>query len=343
VGTWKTIALSVGTDTLTTLKGSFTAPENADVLTGRLTLDNEAGLEAEARCRIIVDGPAVTTPPPPSTDPGPGTDPGTDPGSDPPPGFDDRPHGDPVDLTGNFALVTWDAQSLTQGALDPPNQCGAVAQVSLVSIAQTGTSLHLESKFCSVKVPNMQAVLAGVQQTEVPQPLIDSIPTIAMDMVLDRAKTGADFFAPFVSHPVVTGTLPTDPAAASDDDHDGENGVTVIVTNQFLTLDESIVYRHETQAFSGTIASSDEIDGDAPGSYAGTGDSSLLSYLSGGVPTSAPLPSTFRMTRTAATTCDDLDVNAVVAAFPPTLNYPPVQVPNPNGDGTTVPAPCPSF
>lgn len=278
-----------GDHELTELSGTFTLASSG-IATAALVVTDSDGNLAEARCRVSVRGA--------------GDEPGVPPGPDDPSG--PTPPGQPVDLSGEFALIAYDRPELEGGGLDPARQCAAAPQISRVHLEQTGEHVAMTLQTCRVTLPTVQVFLAGVQESEVPDAVVDAMPTLGpIEWHLERAATGAAFAPPAAAlgrAQVVGATLasdseplPTDAGDARviDADHDGEPGVSILSTFGA----QSVIVRRMIRAFSGVISSADEIEGAAEGSYRVDSDSSLLSPLAFLVPTGVGMPSTFSMVR----------------------------------------------
>ena len=293
----------------TALTGTFTVSV-AGPATARLVVTDGKKHVAEARCRILVAGAAVDPPAPPPADGPPDAPP-----ADPPPGDGTTPpdapvvHGDPVNLTGSFAMVSYDNPQMHGGALDPQTQCASAPQISLVSVTQTDGHVSMTSSPCVLTMPRVQVLGMGTEVSTAPDALVQALPPMQADFDL-VAETGQSFAPPLsqIGKASVVGAnlldpngpLPTsssDPQVV-DDDNDGNPGATVLSTVAFLgDMNEYLVYRRFVREMHGLITSSNEIDGSAPGSFRVDGESALLNGLDLFVPTGVGLPSTFKMTR----------------------------------------------
>lgn len=268
------------------LSGTFTVASSG-IATASLTVTDGDGNVAEARCRLLVLG-GGEGPSDPSDPTGPGAP------------------GQPVDLSGGFAMVAYDRPELEGGALDPARQCAASPQLSIVHLDQAGTQLSMSIEACAMTLPTVQVWLMGLQESTVPDAVVDALPVLGpITWQLERAETGASFAPPaavLAAAQVLgaeltsaTDELPTDAMdeRVTDDDNNGEPGVSIESTFG----PQNVIVRRIVRALSGTIVSSDEINGAAEGSYRVDTDSSLLSPLAFLVPTGAGLPSTFGMVR----------------------------------------------
>ncbi|OGQ12482.1 MAG: hypothetical protein A2138_01675 [Deltaproteobacteria bacterium RBG_16_71_12] len=335
-GTFADVRLRVlpGDQELTELSGTFTVAASG-IATVSLVVADADGNVAEARCRLMVRGAGG----------GPG-----DPSDPSDPSGPEEP-GQPVDLNGDFALVAYDRPELQGGALDPARQCATSPQLSLVHLEHDGAQVSLSVEACAMTLPTVQVWFAGLQESTVPDAVVDAVPVIGpITWQLERAETGATFAPPptalaaaqvlGASLTSATDALPTDAMdeRVTDDDNNGEPGVSILSTFG----PQNIIVRRVVRALSGIIASSDEIDGTAEGSYRVDTDSSLLSPLGFLVPTGAGLPSTFGMVRAdgrggaldlrgADGALDCVDLRAAFAELQ-------ARVPAP-----ALPADCPSF
>ena len=270
---------------------------------------------------------------------------------------DPLPHGDPVDVTGSFALVAYDRPRLANDpsgtasanhtdTLDPSPQCADAPVLALVSFVQQQRHVSMTLRYCAIAMPNVQTASNGVtalQSTSWSAAAVDALPALGPVVFdLERAEAGALFAPPLddvaglgVAN-VVGARLADDNAALlpadwndaelSDDDGDGWPAVTV---NSSAGV-EDIVYRRFLRAMSGTIVSSDEIDGSNEGSWRADADVGIVSFVDFMVPVGTGEPSTFHMSRVdPAATCDDVrgDLEALLASFP----------------APATPADCPAF
>ncbi len=323
--------LSLPGQEVSALSGSFTVAA-AGIATARLVVVDEDGLAAEARCRIQVGDVADAVLPEAPEEPVEPVEPG-----DEAPVEEPRVPGAPVDLTGTFALVAFDAPVLSGSlAMSPARQCATAPTVSLVRLVQTGRHVSMTATTCSLTMPTVNMMLVGAQRTTAPDSFVDALPALTAEFDLAHGEVG-DRFAPLptggaqVVGAVVTvdDALPTDPAdaRATDDDADGAMGVRIASS----AGDQQIAWRRFVDGFDGVIASGDVIDGSVPGSYQATAESTLLSFslFDFLVPGGAGLPSTFQMTRTTDQSCAEVRAHLeaiIAAAVPPAL-----------------PADCPAF
>ncbi len=287
------------------LSGTFMVAASG-VATATLSVVDGAGNTAEARCRINVRGA------------------GDDPDE---PGWPSDPAA-PVDLSGDFAIVTYDRPELTGMVLDPARQCSIASEIDLVHLEQSGTHMSMTIRACAIDLPSVRVLLAGVQTSTVPAENVDRLPPFGpIEWELERAEVGVPFAPPLEQVGVAqilgadiddpNGALPTDAAdpRVTDDDQDGQPGVTIDSSSG----PQNTIVRRVVRAMSGVIVSSDEIDGSSEGSWRTDSDSSLLSLFDFLVPTGVGLPSTFGMVRVdggnaaldlrgadGALTCDDL-------------------------------------
>jgi hypothetical protein len=299
------------------------------VVTVTLHVIDDANNEAFAACRVIVgDVSAADIAPDDEED-----DDGVD--EDPVDGGDDhgapRAPGTPVDIDGNFALVAWDAAQVSTFGLEPGTQCAPAKSVSLVTVHQTGTHVALSMKTCSISLPAVDSWI-GRQISSFSDAAIRAMPSLTAEFDLPYAEVGDPFTAVTAPTGMVLGAdvadgepLPTDSTLTNviDSDGDGRPGVNMhtIDGDGELVDDHAVVYRRAVAAFAGTVVSDDEIDGSAPGAWQVNGETALLDdWADLLTPDAVGLPSTFKMTRTAALRCSDLsDLDALPAPPPPDL------------------------
>lgn len=326
-----TLQVMPGPEPVAELSSTFTLAAPG-IATGRLSLVDAAGLTSEARCRFAVVGEAV------AIDDGDGTgdDLGDVDGGDGDDGDDTgAPPGDPVDLTGAFAMIAYDNPELTGLSLDPQRQCGAAPQLSLVELVQEGSSITMTSKTCHLSLPSVRIFAFDIQVSTVPESFIEAMPvTGPFTFDLGDIVVGTAFAPPLaaIGVPVVGGAILADPAhdvlpsdagdeRVIDSDNDGEPGVSILSSG----FPQALVYRRTIRALAGVIRSADVIEGATAGSYRVDAESSLLSLFQLLVPAGTGQPSTFQMTRIADAgadgliTCDDVRAQhaALEAAFPP--------------------------
>lgn len=334
-------------------------PTAPGILTARLEVA-DAKATAAARCRILVEGDAPSAPDVGEDDDdvvidGDGEGDGDAPPTDGPvvPALPDEPaspDGTPVALTGEFVMISYDRSEMSWLTLDPQRQCGVTPTLALVDIVQSGAAVTMTTQTCSFAVANVRVLAADVQETTVPDALLESIPAQGPFTFTIDPVAGAPFAPPLaqVGAPLVLGANLADPTEelpwtdwddrVVDSDGDGNPGVSLMSS----VGAQHLVMRHTIRAFSGLIRSSNLIEGASEGSYRVHNESSLLSLLDFFVPEGEGLPSTFQMRRVdgsngaldlrgddGALTCEDVRAKAaqLVASFPP----------------LTAPADCPSY
>jgi hypothetical protein len=308
-----TLTLTPGDERFDALRADVTATQ-AGILTAVLTLSDNDGHTSMARCRVRVVDPDAT-------------DDENDDDDDNDGDGDTGPVGEPVDLSGTFALVAWDLPELTGGGLlsvmSPARQCATAPTLSLVTLRQTGLDVDVEIRTCTLTMPTINTVF-GLQATTVPDAFVDAVPPLVGRARLARGVVGDRLVVEGLGVGLVAGAvvgdtdeLPQDGGdpRVRDDDGNGRPGVTLASTSG----DQDVVYRRYVDALEGVVVSADTIDGAEPGSYMATGESSLLSFLDFLVPTGAGLPSTFQMRRVSASSCADVRAQAaaLLAEVPP--------------------------
>lgn len=281
------------------LDASFVVEQDA-VVTVALHVKDEDGNVAFAACRVVVDGEGAAE--------------GEGEGAAEGEGEAD----DEFDLSGNFALVAWDAAEVSTFGLNPSTQCAPAKSVSFVTLRQTGNHVSVEAKTCSLSLVAVDSFI-GRQASSFADAAVQAMPPLRSEFDLVGGGAGDPFVG--VTDPVsmVIGAdvaegepLPHDSSLGNvvDSDHDGVPGVSMhTVDDDGQTVDDhAVVYRRTIAAFRGVIVSDDEIDGGAVGSWQVEGETSLLDdWANLLTPEMHGRPSTFKMTRTTATGCADLE------------------------------------
>jgi hypothetical protein len=324
-------------------------PTMPGILTARLEI-SDGKQAAIARCRILVEGEPVAQPPADEeqpideeTDAPDVADEGDD-GEDE--GIDAEPPaaaGTPVDLAGQFVMLSYDRSEMNWLTLDPQRQCGVTPTLAIVDMTQDGATISMSMQTCSFAIPAVRVLGADVQVTSVPDALLASIPVQGPFSFDIDAVSGASFAPPLsqVGVPVVLGANLDDPTEelpwydwddrVIDSDANGFPGVSLMSS----VGAQHLVMRHTIRAFAGFIRSSNLIEGTSEGSFRVDNESSLLSLLDIFVPAGTGLPSTFQIRRVdgqhdaldlrgadGVLTCDDLRAHAtqLEASFPPLAN-----------------------
>ncbi len=219
-------------------------------------------------------------------------------------------------LSGIFAVeVTIDARVVVPVRLK---------QLLRLRIVQQGTSIHEKTTLCAFKLPSVQ----NVATLEIPpalQQVISSKSTEDQGNYLSSAAVVSAAYTPPPFLVVVGANLQnpaTDPlptmtnlAHASDDDHDGNPGVTLLATVLTCTATQDLfVALRVTGNLSGTVLTPDVITGKVNIGF----EESVLGYSDPCLSTAAqiqtainPGGSPFRAVRT--TSADDVDGNGNVS------------------------------
>ncbi len=302
-GTWAETTL-----TLSSFDGSVFQQEDAldgefvvdhgTVVTVALHVKDDDGNVALAACRVIVDGAGEEG------------EEGEGEGA-----VDDEFE---FDLTGHFALVTWDAAEVSTFGLNPATQCAPAKAVAFVDVRQVQNHVSFTMKTCSLSVVAVDSFI-GRQASTFASAAVQALPSLIGEFDIDGA--GSEFTGIDGDTALVIGAdvgagdpLPTDSTLENvvDDDGDGAPGVTMHTTDEdgASVDDHAVVYRRTIKSFSGTIDSADEVNGD----WQVDGETSLLDdWANLLTPQTTGRPSTFKMTRTAATSCADLDTASAPA------------------------------
>jgi hypothetical protein len=296
-----TASLIVGAERADALTGTFTAA-NPGVTTAVLTVTDEMGQTATAKCRVIVVGEAPATGAPDV--------PGDAPGDEP----DDPAPPEDVNLTGAFAFVANDRPRLVGNSIGDTPQCAPAPQIALVNMEHVGDDVTMSLKWCDLQGADVIATFVGEQDMVVPAETTALLPSIGP---FTFALAGSSFAPPLeqIARPLVLGATLADPlndplphtteaTNLTDEDGDGTDGVPVFVNGvQF-----NVIYRRILFALSGTVFSSNEIDGSAEGSYRASGEVGLLNeFLQSQVPNAEALPSTFKMLRVDGANANAID------------------------------------
>ena len=317
-GAIATTTLTLDDQVVEALSSSFVVDRDAVVTVRLVVVDDELNT-AEARCRIAVGDIGEETLAP---------DPDDDDDDDDLPVEAPRVPGVPVDLNGGFALVAWDFPELSGSlVMSPARQCAAAKTVAFVQVQQTGAHISLSAKTCALTMPTV-ATWLGPQRTTAPPALVAALPPLVAEFDLAFGEVGDRFTAVAAGQGQVVGAvaaddeeLPTDAAdpRVRDSDGDGQPGVTVASSSG----DQQITHRRFVDAFDGVVVSNDEIDGSEAGSWLVNSESSLVGFslVDFLVPSSRGQNSTFKMTRTAATSCAELlaGVDSLPAPAPPAM------------------------
>jgi hypothetical protein len=209
------------------------------------------------------------------------------------------------DLSGTFAEVQYGVVEIGGLVfLSPDPQCVIAPTLLLTKFVQTGTHVTITTTTCNVEMPSVSVVLVGESTTTVGPGFVDatnarSTGPLEADFTNDGTFTPTQ---PTFGKPLVVGaelanpatddlpTTPDDPRVR-DDDHDGNPGVTVTNSTEGP---QYTVFRTITSSMTGTISSSDAIDG----MVAGNTETNLLNGGSGGLsPTVTGKPSPFSFRR----------------------------------------------
>lgn len=295
-----TASLIVGAERADALTGTFTAA-NPGVTTAVLTVTDETGQTATAKCRVVVVGDA----PVPGDPDVPGDEEPVEPG---------EPLPEEVNLTGAFAFVANDRPRLVGNSIGDTPQCAPAPQVALVNMEHSGDDVTMSLKWCDLQGADVIATVFGEQDMVVPAETTALLPTVGP---FTFALDGNTFAPPLeeIARPLVLGATLADPVNdalpntteatnLTDEDGDGTEGVPVFVNGvQF-----NVIYRRILFALSGTVFSSNEIDGSAEGSYRASGEVGLLNeFLQSQVPNAEALPSTFKMLRVDGANANAID------------------------------------
>jgi hypothetical protein len=210
------------------------------------------------------------------------------------------------DVSGTFAEVQYGVVEI--GGLiflDPDPQCVIAPTLLLARITQTDRHVRIETTTCAVQMPTVRVILVGESTTTVGPGFVDATNArggVPLEAELDEVAPGAAFAPTAASFgvPLIVGAelasdddaLPTtaDDARVRDDDNDGFPGVTITNSNQG---DQHCVFRTQTTSMTGTIVSSDAIDGVVVGHT----ETNILNGGGGGLAptvTGAPSPFAFR-------------------------------------------------
>ena len=240
--------------------------------------------------------------------------------------------GPPVDLTGDFAVVAWDAPTISSLALAPNDQCSHARSVSIAHVVQTGSHIDIVMETCLLPMPTVYTSGFEFMVTLMPDAFLAALPLLSYSFDLAHGAAG-DRFSP-VRNAGPAQTVGSDVDDATDlpvevgehvinSDNDDLPGVTLHVGNQ----DRGVVYRRFVDRFDGVILNSDEIDGGDLGNWQVNSETRmmdpLLSLFRDFVGVSVEgRNSTFKMSRTNATTCDELMANPGLLPAPARPAFP---------------------
>lgn len=174
------------------------------------------------------------------------------------------------DLNGDFVEVVHGATLISDfWLLDGDNQCAVATSVSVVHMRQTGTEVEVTTEACVITMPEVHLQLAGtIRPTVGPGFVRAANERSTGPLVFDLPSLTANTpFAPDMQSepPLIVGAnvgddeaLPIDGADArvTDDDHDGQPGVTVDAFGERHTA-----YRTRVTSWTGTIESSNRVSG----------------------------------------------------------------------------------
>ena len=190
--------------------------------------------------------------------------------------------------------------------------------MAFVDVRQVQNHVSFTMKTCSLSVVAVDSFI-GRQASTFASAAVQALPSLIGEFDIDGA--GSEFTGIDGDTALVIGAdvgagdpLPTDSTLENvvDDDGDGAPGVTMHTTDEdgASVDDHAVVYRRTIKSFSGTIDSADEVNGD----WQVDGETSLLDdWANLLTPQTTGRPSTFKMTRTAATSCADLDTASAPA------------------------------
>ncbi len=177
------------------------------------------------------------------------------------------------DLNGDFIQVAHGVTDISDFfLLDGDHQCAIATSISLAHITQNGAHVEVTNEACTITMPSVKLVFMGTITPTVGAPFIQAANDAGAGKVLafDLPSQGANAaFSPpaQAQSPLVVGVvlddeasdaIPTDSAdeRVVDADDDGHPGVTVNAGGERYTA-----YRSRTTTMTGTIRSSNSIDG----------------------------------------------------------------------------------
>jgi hypothetical protein len=204
------------------------------------------------------------------------------------------------DLTGTFAQFTPARIKMSAATLTPNPQCVVAPAYVKVDVVQNGAHIDATYTTCFVTLVPVKSIAGDVTET-VPPAFVSAIPQVHASFDLDDVALGASYDPP--KSVVVSGANLTDPAnddlpTSADDprvvdaDNDGNPGVTIGAGPEG---DEYLVSRTCPTSMTGTIVSSNEVNGTATA----TSESSILNGDGGGglSPTMTAFPAQWHMLR----------------------------------------------